>query len=256
MTRLPRYCSHVYVIFNVYFFGYCPYNCHIKFFGALNGSVEWGEIPRESVTVIPFGISQIHAGKLRSCRNRDAVSCIRLYFLQAEFLAEAQNERRIIMKKTKILIALLVLSLLFVSVFAGCGKKEEAEEGPVCSITVTAADVLEHMDELSEEKQTLIPEDGIIYKNESVSFKEGATLYDVLTDALKSENIHFDAPGGTYFSAFGNLYDSDFTYGGWLYSVNGEDATVGASEFVLSDGDVVEFFYVCDYNVYFGFDAA
>lgn len=159
------------------------------------------------------------------------------------------------MKKSKILVALLVISLMIVSVFAGCGKKETAPAN-TCSITVTAADILEHKDELSEEKQALIPDDGIIFKDEKVGFDDGAKLFDVLTKALEKEKIQYDAQGGTYLVGIGNLYASDYTYGGWMFTVNGEMPAVGADEIELKNGDVVEFFYVYDYNAYFSEAAA
>ena len=33
---------------------------------------------------------------------------------------------------------------------------------------------------------------------------------------------------------------------GWRYKVNGEYPDIGASKYVLSDGDTVEWVYVCD----------
>ena len=166
--------------------------------------------------------------------------------------AEAQNERRNKMKKSKILSALLCLTLVFSVCLAGCGSKEEKpeEEKLSCSITVTAADVLENEDLIAPEKLELVPEDGIIYSG-TVEFEEGDTLYSVLTEALSDEKVQFEAENSSYFVAFGNIYASDCEYGGWLYSVNGVEPTVGASEYKLADGDSVEFFYVCDYNAYY-----
>lgn len=156
------------------------------------------------------------------------------------------------MKKRTVLIALLVMSLVLMSVFTGCGTDTEDENALHCSITVTASDVLENTDLISGDKLAIIPENGIIFEGEA-AFKEGANLFDVLTKTLQREKIHYDAQGGSYFVGIGNIYVSDCTYGGWLYKVNGEEPSVGSNEFILSDGDEVEFFYVCDYNAYYGF---
>lgn len=207
--------------------------------------------PRVGHCEAPFGISQIHAGKVMLLPKPGSCSCIRN--LKAEFLAEAQIERRMKMKKTKISVALLVLSVIFALVFSGCqNDKPETDSSLTCSITVTAADVLENKDLIDQDKLAIVPEDGIIYKNESVAFEEGANLYDVLTSELEKNGVHYEAQNGSYIVAFGNIYASDCQYGGWLYKVNGVEPTVGCNEYTLSDGDVVEFFYVCDYNAYYG----
>ena len=159
------------------------------------------------------------------------------------------------MKKTKILTALLAFTLIFTALLSGCGDKAEEDKTPAltCSITVTAADVLENEDLISAEKFALVPDDGIIYQNDKVEFEEGDMLYDVLTGALESEKIQYESQSSSYIVAIGNIYASDCQYGGWLYKVNGEEPSVGCNEYELSDGDVVEFFYVCDYNAYYGF---
>ena len=156
------------------------------------------------------------------------------------------------MKKTRLPAALLTFALLFMLVFAGCGEKEQNEPALKCSITVTAADVLEHKDLISADKLALIPENGIILQSD-VYFNEGdnLTLFDAVTQALQSAKIQYESETGSYFTAFGNIYATDCEFGGWMYTVNGESPVVGSNEIILADGDVAEFFYVCDYNAYF-----
>ena len=36
--------------------------------------------------------------------------------------------------------------------------------------------------------------------------------------------------------------------GGWMYSVNGRTPNVGASNYQVSNGDVIVFYYVCEYE--------
>jgi hypothetical protein len=50
---------------------------------------------------------------------------------------------------------------------------------------------------------------------------------------------------------FTTLCMSEFSCGpssGWTYTVNGESPDKGCSQYVLHDGDSVEFYYVCDYT--------
>ena len=150
------------------------------------------------------------------------------------------------MKKSKLLIALLVLTSLFF-IFTGCGEKEETT-ALSCSITVTAADILENRERMDENTLAFVPDNGIIF-SETVSFSQGDDLFAVVTRALKDKKLQFDSQGGSYFTAFGNIYATES--GGWLYRVNGVEPEVGANKYVLSDGDAAEFFYICDYNAYF-----
>jgi hypothetical protein len=57
----------------------------------------------------------------------------------------------------------------------------------------------------------------------------------------------------TYVSGINNIGEMDFgDVSGWTYTVNGEVATVGASEYVLKDGDVIEWKYALTLEDYFG----
>ena len=50
-----------------------------------------------------------------------------------------------------------------------------------------------------------------------------------------------------YVSGIGNLYEFDFGgLSGWVYSVNGRMPSVSCGEYVLSDGDKIEWMYTCD----------
>ncbi len=85
----------------------------------------------------------------------------------------------------------------------------------------------------------------------TVSISEGDTAFDVLSDAAKKNGIpiaYTSSYGDVYVTAIGGV--SEFDYGsesGWMYTVNGVTPSVGASSYVLSDGDVVEWFYVTSY---------
>lgn len=94
-------------------------------------------------------------------------------------------------------------------------SSEEAEE--VVTITISKDD----NDEVITEKE--------------VAIEDGAILLDIM-----KENFELEEEGGFISSIEGNEQDEDAgKY--WIYSVNGEDAPVGAGEYELSAGDQVNF---------------
>lgn len=76
------------------------------------------------------------------------------------------------------------------------------------------------------------------------TFNEGATVYDALCTLGLSVNAH-GSSYGTYVSAIGGLAEK--RYGGtsgWMYSVNGTTPMTACSNYVLSNGDNVVWYYV------------
>lgn len=76
------------------------------------------------------------------------------------------------------------------------------------------------------------------------TFNEGATVYDALCALGLSVNAH-GSSYGTYVSAIGGLAEK--RYGGtsgWMYSVNGTTPMTACSNYVLSNGDNVVWYYV------------
>ena len=55
------------------------------------------------------------------------------------------------------------------------------------------------------------------------------------------------ANGLMYIHGIGNIYEFDFgDLSGWVYMVNGESASVGCDQYVLQDGDQVEWHYTLE----------
>lgn len=94
-----------------------------------------------------------------------------------------------------------------------------------------------------------IPTDGIILDVTEFDIAEGDTVYTVLTEAARRYKIQLENNGdGTFVYISGMAYIYEFDYGdlsGWMYYVNGECPSVGAGEYVLRDGDVIEWKYTC-----------
>lgn len=76
------------------------------------------------------------------------------------------------------------------------------------------------------------------------TFNEGATVYDALCALGLSVNAH-GSSYGTYVSAIGGLAEKQYGgTSGWMYSVNGITPNTACSNYVLSNGDNVVWYYV------------
>lgn len=76
------------------------------------------------------------------------------------------------------------------------------------------------------------------------TFNEGATVYDALCALGLSVNAH-GSSYGTYVSAIGGLAEKQYgVTSGWMYSVNGTTPMTACSNYVLSNGDNVVWYYV------------
>lgn len=76
------------------------------------------------------------------------------------------------------------------------------------------------------------------------TFNEGATVYDALCALGLSVNAH-GSSYGTYVAAIGGLAEKEHGgTSGWMYSVNGITPNTACSNYVLSNGDTVVWYYV------------
>lgn len=76
------------------------------------------------------------------------------------------------------------------------------------------------------------------------TFNEGATVYDALCALGLSVNAH-GSSYGTYVAAIGGLPEKQYGgTSGWMYSVNGSTPMTACSNYVLSNGDNVVWYYV------------
>ena len=90
------------------------------------------------------------------------------------------------------------------------------------------------------------PADGIILGTTEFQIEEGETVWDILTQAAQTYGIQIDNTGNSmvYVAGINYLYEFDFgDLSGWIYHVNGVAPSVGCGEYVLHDGDKVEWLY-------------
>ena len=98
-------------------------------------------------------------------------------------------------QKRKKWLALFLSLLLLVcgSVFTGCGGDSSSGEPATCTIEISCATVLDHMEELKETKKEFVPEDGQILKKTTVSFTTGESVFDILKAICGEKGIQISS---------------------------------------------------------------
>ena len=102
------------------------------------------------------------------------------------------------------------------------------------------------------EKAVVVPNDGVIFKEQRIVFYEGESVFNVLVREMKKNKIHLefvDTPiyNSAYIEGINNLYEFDCgELSGWMYKVNGWYPSYGCSRYDLKDGDKIEWVYTCD----------
>jgi hypothetical protein len=121
-----------------------------------------------------------------------------------------------------------------------------------CYFTIECKTVFNHTDWLSPALLNILPSDGYILKKTEVKFTEGDTVFDILKSLCKNNGISIEysytpAYHSTYIEGIADLYEFDCgELSGWMYSVNGTFPSYASSEYVLENGDIVEWRYTCD----------
>ena len=121
-----------------------------------------------------------------------------------------------------------------------------------CTMSISCAALREQIDLCDKEKVELVPEDGWIMKPETVTFREGESVFDLLKRVCREKKIHMEFSttpvyNSAYIEGIANLYEFDAgELSGWMYSVNGWFPNYGCSRYALKDGDEVCWVYTCD----------
>lgn len=121
-----------------------------------------------------------------------------------------------------------------------------------CTISISCAAILDHIDWLDAEKVELVPDDGWILQPTAVTFYEGESVFNVLQRTCKQNGIHMEFTNtpiynSAYIEGINNLYEFDCgELSGWMYKVNDWFPNYGCSRYQLMDGDVICWVYTCD----------
>lgn len=90
----------------------------------------------------------------------------------------------------------------------------------------------------------------VILKASPIGLENGSTAYDQLLIATRKYGIQMEHNGivpNVYIEGIDDLYEFDCgELSGWMYRVNGQMSDKGCGEYVLSDGDEVEWIYTDD----------
>lgn len=121
-----------------------------------------------------------------------------------------------------------------------------------CTVSIDCKTILNNMSLLNASKSSLVPADGVILKTVTVTFRDGDSVFDVLKAVTRDKGIHMDfnespAYGGAYVKGIANLYEKDCgDLSGWEYNVNGWYPNYACSNYIVSNGDVIQWRYTCN----------
>ena len=139
----------------------------------------------------------------------------------------------------------LIWTVNFQSADSYYSGQATVKENPVGTVTLSIrCDVLS-----GKTTADHIPQNGVILPEPSFPIAQGDTVYTLLTEAAQIHRIHMETSGAAglrYVSGLGYLYEFDFgDLSGWVFRVNGQDASQGCEQYALKDGDRVEWLYTC-----------
>ncbi len=121
-----------------------------------------------------------------------------------------------------------------------------------CSLSVRCDTILDNIQNLDKNKTPIVPPDGKIFENPEAIAYEGESVFNLLSRELRKNKVHFEFTknpvyNSVYIEGIGNLYEHDCgELSGWMYKVNGKIPDYGCSQYMLKDGDKVEFLYSCN----------
>lgn len=124
-----------------------------------------------------------------------------------------------------------------------------------CTLSVRCDTILQNIAWLDSKKVSIVPKDGVVFAEKTVTFYEGESVFNLLLREMKRNKIHMefeDTPiyNSAYIEGIANLYEFDCgELSGWMYKVNGWFPNYGCSRYQLKAGDKVEWVYTCDLGV-------
>lgn len=160
-----------------------------------------------------------------------------------------KSRKNILKTAITVIAATLIIAGAIFTAVSESSKQESSKDTLACSLTIKCETALSNS-AFSPNKAEIIPSDGIIFEADEITFKHGDSVYDILADTAKQNNLHFESASssyGVYIKGIGNLYSGDCgELSGWLYKVNGEAASVSCSGYFPNNGDSIEWLYSCD----------
>lgn len=149
------------------------------------------------------------------------------------------------------ILAMMVVLLMTTIIMGGCGKEEKA--GPTGEMTISVvchnAAAMEKEGKLDEDVASIVPDDGILLEEKTVTFTEGDNALDATRAVLREEEMQTSSSGSgdtEFIDSIDNLSAGDVgSASGWMFLVNGEYPDVGPSKYIIQDQDVIVWEYTC-----------
>ena len=146
-------------------------------------------------------------------------------------------------------IIAVVLSIIVAVSVCSCSTKNQ-ENTVKAKLVVNCMEVIDNLNNetyaIKQEKVDIVPENGVVFDSD-VDYVPGTNAFDLLIEILKNNKIQFEAKDG-YVRAIGNIYEGDCgKFSGWMFYINGNLSDVGATDYEVSENDIIEFKYVVDY---------
>lgn len=127
-----------------------------------------------------------------------------------------------------------------------------AAEAPtgVCILSVSCKTAAAKGMAAQERWRGIVPADGVILASTEVEFRHGEMVFDVLKSTLRGQRIQMEFNGFLgmqYVNGIHNLYEFDGgPDSGWMYCVNGWYPNYGCGQYLVREGDIIEWDYTCD----------
>ncbi|GEN53870.1 DUF4430 domain-containing protein [Halobacillus faecis] len=129
------------------------------------------------------------------------------------------------MKKWNTVLTAMILA---VAVLAGCGTQEENE---------TSATQEEQVQEVTVQVQLSKNDGEEMMAEDEITVEEGTTLMEVMEDNYEVEQSE------GFINSIEGVAGNQEEKMAWMYTINGEEAMVGANEYEVEDGDEIVFDY-------------
>ncbi len=156
-----------------------------------------------------------------------------------------------------LLVAVLVMGTDFQSVdeYYLTHISDIKEGSDTVTLTISCKEALKNYDNLDEalKSEKYVPNDGFILRPSKYVLRKGDTAFDILYRSARYNRIQLEFQGAEK-NPFGSCYIKGINYlyefscgenSGWIYTVNGISPNFGCSQYVLKDGDEIEFIYTC-----------
>lgn len=166
------------------------------------------------------------------------------------------------MKKDAIIILALIIAVVTVVCFTDIQSVDEyylehlediTPDSKTVTLSIRCNTIFDNYDQLDKSLTGYVPEDGVILPPTEYVLRDGDSVFEILSRAVRHNRIQLDYAGENE-TAYGAVYVKGINYiyefscgplSGWIYRVDGEAPSYGCSKYYPSDGQNIEWIYSC-----------